>query len=579
MMRTELSYLIISLLLLSTSELIGQSPINRESWKTIKIANEKAINSKGMESSPSFIGDKIGLVTAPAAEKKEGFKEPFYDLAWAQVQWDNSLNEISEIHPRINSDLHEGPMAYNTWTHTLFFTRSHKESRERKGEPSDTSYLRILSADLNMSKPRIAPININVDNYSVCHPTLSKDGRTMIFSSNRPGGSGGMDLYVSHQNGDSWTDPVHLDTFINTAYHEVFPQLWNDTLLFFASERPEGWGGLDIYVSVKKDDMWQTPEMLGSPINSPFDDLGLIMRDNAMSGYFTSNRPGGFGKDDIYSFTSKEPIIGQSQKIMLPVRVEVVDKLSFEPVKKAKVEVSAMDIDVNDFILSAFNVDVLDGRNPGDIFLKLTPQNKKGTQTMYSDSLGRLEFTTQKTKKYLIIASAEGYNSLHILYDYDLIGSELNLVLEPSGDEQDISIEVPETQAPGKEDGNIRDIPIEKGSVIVFENIYYAYNSHEILDDAGSDLDILAHVMKANPGIHIRIESHTDCRGTHAYNQNLSVRRAEAVRQYLIRKGIEEDRMTIRGYGESRPRNNCSDGVLCNEEQHKYNRRTEIVVE
>jgi outer membrane protein OmpA-like peptidoglycan-associated protein len=563
----------------SVSMIQAQSPINKAGWKTIKIANEKAVNSVGMESSPAFMGDKVGFVTAPAAEKKDGFKEPFYDLAWAQVQWDNSLNEVSEIHPRINSELHEGPMAYNAWTHTLYFTRSHKESRERKGELTDTSYLRILSADLTMSKPRIAPVNFNVDNYSVCHPTLTKDGKSMVFSSNRPGGSGGMDLYISYLEGDVWSDPVHLDTFVNTEYHEIFPYLWNDTLLFFASERPDGWGGLDIYVSVKDGEVWQSPELLASPINSPFDDLGMILRDNAMSGYFTSNRPGGQGKDDIYSFQSKEPVIGVSEREKYEARVEVVDKLTFDPVENSKIEISVIDVDVNDFILSAFNVDVLDGRNPGDIFLKLTPQNKKNAQITYTDSLGKTAFSIQKNKKYLISAVAEGYNSVHILYDYDLIGSEFNLVLEPSGKEQDMQTEPLEITSDDKEDSDIRDISLEKGSVIVFENIYYAYNSHQILEDAGSDLNILAHVMLDNPGIHIRIESHTDSRGTHAYNQQLSIRRAEAVRQYLIGKGIDEDRMTIKGYGESLLRNDCKDGVTCTEEQHKYNRRTEIVVE
>lgn len=557
----------------------AQSPINKAGWKTIKIANEKAINTKGMESSPAFIGDKVGFVKAPAAEKKDGFKEPFYDLAWAQVQWDNSLNEASVIHQRINSDLHEGPMAYNAWTHTLYFTRSHKESRDRKGELADTSYLRILSADLTMSKPRIAPLNFNVENYSVCHPTLTKDGKSMVFSSNRPGGSGGMDLYISHLEGEVWTEPVHLDTLINTEFNEIFPYLWNDTLLFFASERPDGWGGLDIYVSVKSGGVFQTPELLGSPINSPFDDLGLILRENAMSGYFTSNRPGGQGKDDIYSFQSKEPVIGVSEREQYEVRVEVVDKLTFEPVEDAKIEVSVIDVDVNDFVLSAFNVDVLDGRNPGDIFLKLTPQNKKNALITYTDSLGKTAFSIRKNKKYLVSSMAEGYNSIHILYDYDLVGSEFNLVLEPSGKEKDIKT-LPTQKISGNQEGSeMRDIPLEKGSVIVFENIYYAYNSHQILEDAGSDLNILAHVMLDNPGIHIRIESHTDSRGTHAYNQQLSIRRAEAVRQYLIGKGIEEDRMTIKGYGESRLRNDCRDGVTCTEEQHKYNRRTEIVVE
>lgn len=576
-MRIGLLSIIFWFFILDAFTVRSQSAVNKSGWKTLKIQNESVINSAGMESSPAFIGDKIGFVTAPATDKKDGLKEPFYDLVWAQVQLDNSLSDVMPINSRINSELHEGPMCYDALTNTLYFTRSHKEKRERKGLTVDTSYLRILSADLNLSKPKIAPININVDNYSVCHPTLTKDGESMIFSSNRRGRNGGMDLYISHLEGDIWSDPLNLGALINTEYHEVFPYLWKDTILLFASDRPDGWGGLDIYVSMKRDQVWQTPELLGSPINSPFDDLGMIVRDNALSGYFTSNRPGGQGKDDIYSFQSKAPIFGAFANDTYEARVELLDKLSFEPIQNAKLEVSMIDMDINDFILSAFNVDVLSGRDPEDIFLKLTPQNKTASQQSQTDSLGKTKFEIKRTKKYLLTITAQEYNTLNILYDYDLIGSDFNLVLEPLGNE---SWEEKEATADYSMDESSKIVlPIEKGSVIVFENIYYAYNSSQILDDASSELDILVKVMYDYPDRNIRIESHTDSRGTHAYNLQLSIKRAEAVRQYLIKQGIDEDRMTIKGYGESRLRNICADGVKCTEEEHKYNRRTEIVVE
>ncbi len=575
-MKHKVFYLLIGIVLLSSLRSLAQSAVNSSAWKTLTIRNEQLVNTSGMESSPAFLNDRIGFVTSPnISDKKDGLNEPFYNLASVKVDLDNSLGTMETIHPRINSDVHEGPMCYDAHSNTLFFTRSHIEKRIKKGKTIDTSYLRIMSANLNLAKPKIVPINLNVANYSVCHPTISKDGKTMIFSSNQPFGNGGMDLYVSSLEGDTWSLPINLGKEVNTPQHELFPYLVNDTLLLFSSNQPNGMGGLDIYVSVKRNYVWQKPEALLSPINSPFDDLGMIMRPNMKSGYFASNRPGGKGKDDIYSFQSLEPLLSPTENKKFISQLDLLDKLTFEPIDNAKVSISPIDIDINEFILSSFNVDVLSGREPGEIYLKIKPESTHQTTLLNTNDKGQIKFEVLKNKKYLISVEANSYKSLNILYDYDIIGQEFNLVMEPI--ETDTLALI--TQNIDINKSNEIEIPTKKGSVIIFEKIYYAYNSSKILEEASDELDILAKAMEMNPDMNIRIESHTDSRGTDTYNLQLSIKRAEAVRQYLNNKGILEDRMTIRGWGESKPRNRCKDGIKCTELEHKFNRRTEIIIE
>lgn len=566
----------------------SQDIINKEALKSAKIYNETQINTANLESSPAFMGDKVAFVYTDVKGKlfDKDIDEPYFQLGFCDVHFDNSLQDRKPYNNRINSDLHEGPMAYDALRNRMFLTRSHKETRKKKGLDVDTFYLRILSADLNVSKPDVKPININVENYSVCHPALTSDGKTMVFSSNKPGGFGKMDLYIAYSNNDEWVGVINIGENINGNTNEVFPTLVNDTILIFSSDRDGGMGGFDMYVSKLRDGVWQKPEKLSAPFNSPFDDLGLIVRENMKSGYFSSNRPGGKGKDDIYRFETLQPLFGNDIDQMVTASIHVLDKLSLDHVSDAEISLTPLDIDINNFTLSSYNVDMLSGRDPGEMLLKLTPKKGQTFPSFFTDDHGRAPFQIKKNQKYLVKIQAKEYTPITIIYDYLAFGADFNIVLEPEDGDQDDEIDIEDiVLQPSNTDISpitAMDSIISKagvGDVIVFEHIYYDYNSSDLKIGATKELDALVRSMSANENMTIRLESHTDSRGTSAYNLQLSINRANAARNYLVAQGIDEDRISIRGYGESKLRNKCKDNIPCTEYQHKQNRRTEVVIE
>ncbi len=585
---TYIHIVILGLLVLGYSRMaVCQTLVNIDAIKGIKIYNEALINTPNLESSPAFMGDKIAFVYTDVKgtlfDKEIG--EPFFNLAYAQVDVNNTLLNRSPYNKRINSDLHEGPAAYDAHQNRMFFTRSHKEKRLYRGVETDTFFLRIMTADLNPAKPDVKPVNINVANYSVCHPALSEDGKTMVFSSNKPNGNGGMDLYFAYFDGEEWTGIINAGVDINSNKNEVFPFILNDSILIYASDRPQGMGGLDLYVSNLKNGVWQKPEALPEPFNSQFDDLGMIVRENSKSGYFTSNRPGGKGKDDIYRFESAQPIFGTDIRDIVTSTIQVLDKLTLEPLANAAITLTPLDIDVNNFTLSSYNVDLLSGKDPGDLILKLSPKKGQKFPEFYTAENGKAAFQIKKSQKYLISTKTPGFAPLELIFDYQVFGPEFNIVLEP----EDIAVEditnniddksiIDENQSVGTTlDSILTDS--KAGDVVVFENIYYNYNSSQLQKVAMDELDALARTMTARPQLKIRLEAHTDSRGTSQYNLQLSIDRANAVRNYLTTQGIDEERINIRGFGESKIRNKCGDHVPCTEAQHSYNRRTEVVIE
>lgn len=552
----------------------AQNIINQNAAKDAKLYNEKNVNSANLETSPAFVGDKIGYVFTTTKSKffDKEIDEAFFELATSAVNPDNSLAPPIIFNKKFNSDLHEGPMSYDLNLNKLYFTRSHKDKRTVKGVETDTTYLRIMTADLNTAKPDVKPININVERYSVCHPTLSVNGKSMIFSSNKPGGYGGYDLYMAFNNETEWSGIINLGPAINTSSNEVFPYWLNDTILIFSSQRNNGAGGLDLYVSALQNGSWTPSEMMPKPFNTQYDDLGLVVRENMKSGYLASNRPGGAGKDDIFRFESSKPIFGKEEKTSILTIANILDKLSLEGISGAKFTVTPLDIDINNFTLSTYNIDMMSGRDPGDLVLKLSPKNGKSLPSYTTSSDGTVAFKVFKGQKYLISAAAPGYSTISLIFDHDVFGTSFNMVMEPEaeGEEDIVKTDTVITKV---------EIPTNTGESIVFDQIYYDYNSAVIKAGAAKELDALAKVMISRPEMKVRLEAHTDSRGTSAYNLQLSISRAESAREYLIALGIDEDRIKIRGLGETKLRNGCTDKIPCSDAKHAFNRRTEVIIE
>ncbi len=564
----------------SQNNLCGQTYINYDAIGKMQLKNEKLINTPNLESSPAFIGDKIGYVYTGAKNKffDNLIDEPYFDIGFTTVEMDNSLSDKKTFYKRINSDLHEGAMSFDINSNTLYFTRSHTERAIAR--KTDTTYLRIMMADLNLTNPIARPIAINVDYFSVCHPSLSQNGKTMIFSSNKIGGNGKMDLYTAYFDGAEWTGIVNLSASVNTTFNEIFPAMVNDSMLIFASDREQGFGGLDMYCSRLVNGEWSQPILLPKPINSAFYDFGMIVRNDLQSGYITSTRLGGKGKDDIYSWQTPMPIFGAADGVNMPVLVHVLDKLNLEPIADVKMKLTPLDIALNDFNLSSFNVDMLSGKPGEEMILKIKPKSSTKQVMFTGNSTGDVNVSVMPSKKYLIQLEKEGYRTASLVYDYDVFSKEFNMVMESAATvfesfdginpEDTITVNPIVNESTG-----MSTIDIDPSGKYTFKNLYFEYNSHELKQVAQSDLDALSAYMLENISSNVVLESHTDSRGTAAYNMQLSIRRAESARNYVISKGISGDRINIRGYGETRLLNDCKDGKACKEIDHKENRRIE----
>lgn len=426
-----------------------------------------------------------------------------------------------------NQPYHDGPASFTSDFKEIFTTRTTKDKQRKDSSNIQTNYLKIYSAKLSdLKKVNYKSFTFNSDSYSVGHPAISADGKKLIFSSNMPGGSGQSDLYISELINGEWQKPVNLGSELNTFGNEVFPFLANDSTLFFSSDGHLGYGGLDIYESVLVDGKWTTPWNLKLPLNSPYDDFSIVFNKNLTDGFFSSNRAGGVGSDDIYAFRNyhRTPVIVKPVEIIEPLISGLVkDKKTLAPLDSATV-----------FLLNSNNGEVL---------------------VLKTNSKGYFESPIIKGVTYIVKAMKPNF------FDDCL---SFSVTDDTNGVNNKIS----------------RDLLLDKyalNQVFKIENIYYDLNKWFIREDAKPSLDELVHILKQNP-LTVELGSHTDCRASSAYNNSLSGKRAESAVNYLIANGIDPQRLTYKGYGETMLINKCADGVACSEAEHQANRRTEFKI-
>ncbi len=403
----------------------------------------------------------------------------------------------------LNTRFHVGPVVLSKDKKRIYFTQTRLvkgptwfgvTAGTLRGENRLELYYRDFKQG-HWSAPKPFPYN-NPLEYSTCHPALSADGKVLYFASDRPGGFGGADLYASLITGSTFSAPVNLGPGVNTAGNEVFPYSAPDGSLYFSSDGRIGLGGLDIYRATGLASAH--PEVLdpGAPINSARDDFSFSWSDStATSGYFSSNRLKGGSNDDIYAFTFTDvPPLLQG----LPVTAvrPFLDGIELKPIP------------------------------PGRAFVKFKPF-------------------------MLILPSAAR--------SVPAVSQE---------EENELTETEPMTKA-----------TLVKGKTFVLKNFYYDLDKWVIRPDAARQLDLLFQVLAANPGVSIELSSHTDSRGSDAYNELLSQLRADAAVRYLSDKGIATTRLQAKGYGERKLVNKCRNDVPCTEAEHQQNRRTEVTVE
>ena len=463
------------------------------------------------------------ILFASSRDKGVGIKrtyswnqQPFLDLF--QTNRNGVVfTEVEKIKGDVNTKFHEGQISISKDGKTMFFTRNNYNNGKEGKDTEGTNNLKIYRAELDKNNKWITTTEIpfNNTNYSVGHPSLSYDGKTLYFASDMPGGFGKSDIYKVSVNGDSYGTPVNLGNKINTEGSEVFPFVHSDGNLFFSSDGLQGLGQLDIFTTIL-DNEGNIQEIinLGNPINSNMDDFSFFLNESGETGFIASNRDGGKGDDDIYEFNRIPPF---------EIKGTVTDAINKQPIANSKIVIKDNETNIiADFL---------------------------------TDEQGKYKFAVDRETTYNLEASHIKYNTKSKVGDTRNTKKKPFIILDFELD------------------------PVQNIDVLAevnIENIYFDYDKQNIRADAAAELDKIVNLMLVTyPKMSVEIESHTDSRGSFSYNEALAIRRANATHTYLIAKGIDANRIKkFEGFGEYSLVNDCKDGVDCSETAHQLNRRS-----
>ncbi|HMC96748.1 MAG TPA: carboxypeptidase regulatory-like domain-containing protein [Flavobacteriales bacterium] len=547
-----------------------------------------------------------------AIERRAAWNDqPFLDVFTADVTSAGDLANPRSLEGAVNTKYHDGPATANAAADVLWFTRNNYfQGRSRKSQQG-ISRLSIYKARLGSSGwGDVEQFLYNNSEISLMHPALSPDGHDLYFVSDMPGGFGGTDLYVCHDLGGQWSEPENLGAAVNTPFNEVFPFLGADGTLYFASNGHPGLGGLDVFMASRGSGGFAAAMNIGAPVNGPKDDFAFIIDASKKRGYFSSNRPGGQGDDDIYAFEMLAPL---EQRFLCSGTV--IDDEYETPVVDAEVvlydldghEVASTRTDEHGEYTFTVQKDLgyrLVARMPGryDGEQHVSTENIEQQQILTRDIhlvpdagiwlrgalhlKDRLAFVSGATISVVNLSSffaenqrtGEGGDFSFRLQSNE----EFEVLIEKTGY---FSQSVPVSTI-GMKQGIIdlndaRDLALEEitiGQAIGLKHIRWAEGSAQLDAVARTELDALGERLTVNPGVSIEVGVHSDARGDAAEQLKLTQKRADAVVAYLKGKGIPKERLTARGYGNSRLLNYCAPGVQCSEEEHAVNRRTEYTV-
>ena len=427
--------------------------------------------------------EKNSIITfASSRDKGIGIKrtyswnqQPFLDLFQTTRNGD-VFTEAGKVKGNVNTKFHEGQVSVSKDGKTMFFTRNNYTNNKKGKDTAGTNNLKIYRAKLDKKNKwtNITEIPFNNTNYSVGHPSLSADEKTLYFASDMPGGFGKSDIYKVSVNGDSYGTPVNLGNRINTEGSEVFPFVHADGNLFFSSDGLQGLGQLDIFTTVlDSDGNIQEIINLGTPVNSNMDDFSFFLNESGETGFIASNREGGKGDDDIYGFDRIPPF---------EIRGTITDAVNKQPIPNAKIVIKDKD---------------------GNIIADLV-----------TDEKGKYKFPVDRETTYNLEASHTKYNAKSKVGDTRNTKGKPFIIVDFELDP-------------------VQDVDILAG--VNIENIYFDFDKQDIRKDAAIELDKIVNLMLITyPTMTVEIESHTDSRGSFSYNEALAIRRANSDRKSVV---------------------------------------------
>lgn len=494
--------------------------------------DNSGINSEYSDYGSSFYNNKLVFASSRDTSgiirrKFQWTNQSFTSLYAAEIKPDGTLGEPEKFSKKTDSRFHESTPVFTKDGKTMYFTRNNYNDGKKGKDSKKITLLKIYKAVLEDDKwTNVTELPFNNDNYSVAHPALSSDEKTLYFASDMPGTLGQSDLFKVKINADgTFGTPENLGDKINTAGKETFPHISADNELYFASDGQLGLGGLDVFVTqIQQDGTFSEVQNVGTPVNSSSDDFALLI-DTNRTGFFSSNREGGSGYDDIYKFKENTKLVYKCEQLLAGI---ITDAETGAILANAKVT--------------------------------LFDKNFKSIKVISSDASGNYSFDVVCGKSYYVRVEMPEYGT------------------------KEQRINIPKTSGatdlPFALEKNIKEVTVGSDLAKTFniEIIYFDLDKSNIREDAAIDLAKIIDVMKQYPNMKVDVRSHTDSRASNSYNDKLSDRRAKSTIAYMVSHGIDANRLTGKGYGESQLVNKCADGVECSEAEHQKNRRSEFII-
>ena len=590
-----------------------------------------SFNSKNNDFSPALLeNQKIVFVSSRPESRLVNYTHgwtgySFTHLLYTEKNKKNKYKNPKMFSRKIQSRFNEGPMCFSSDMNIMYFTRNAIfNNKTLKGDDGKVK-LQICQATYYKNQKKFknaVEFEHNNINYNYAHPALSPDGKYLYFSSDRPGGYGGMDLWMCERQDNHWSSPVNLGNKINTPGNEVFPFIQGTDRIYFSSDGLCGLGGLDIFTA-RLDPHTGKPSgktyNMGANLNSRADDFGICFRADGKSGFLSSNRNGEGLNDDIYEFTIINPV-----NFSILIKGKTIDKQTGKPISGAKIKLLNEKGETVEQILSDENGNYIfeaefdhnyqligeKDKNYKPVNNSVSTHNSKNKNEIISDIYFEIippakltiSLINSKSKQAVegvkIILTDKQTNEISEYYTNEkgMINIPLN---KKAGDQFTYSInfthneylpktvDVSQTIAPSgeislKEEIFKIELGQDVGKALNLNPIYFDYDKFDIRPDAQIELDKIVTIMNEYPNMVIELGSHTDCRGKASYNLNLSDKRAKASASYIISKGIDKSRIYGKGYGESKLINNCKcegkNVTPCTEEEHQINRRTEFII-
>jgi outer membrane protein OmpA-like peptidoglycan-associated protein/tetratricopeptide (TPR) repeat protein len=453
--------------------------------------------------------------------------QSFTNLYVTDLGEDMTPGKVSKLAKKVNSKFHESSAIFTKDGQTMYFTRNNYLDGKKRKDGNGITLIKVYKATFeNNEWTKVTELPFDSDQYSVAHPALSPDEKTLYFVSDMPGTKGQSDIFKVKINEDgSFGTPENLGNGINTEGKESFPLVTDENELYFASDGHPGLGGMDVFVSkINPDGTFGDIQNLGDGVNSPKDDFAYLIDTKSRKGFVSSNRGGGQGFDDIYKFLEIRRL-----KCEQELYGTVTDLTTAQILPDAKI--SLFD--------SEFNL----------------------VNTVVTDPSGNYTFAVECGKTYNVRAAK---------MDYTTKEQKVTIAMENNG----------RTNLPIALEKEACKVAVgdDLGKCFGIKMIYFDLDKYNIRTEAALDLEKILDVLNQNPTMKLDIRSHTDSRATFKYNQVLSDNRAKSTINWLVKNGVDPSRLTGKGYGETQLVNGCSDDVKCTEAEHQLNRRSEFII-